>query len=65
MTEVPLPGVLPLTFREHVVGCVFAVGVKVEDALNEMLAEHFWVLLQQHVEQTVFTQTGTQEERKN
>lgn len=30
-----------------------------EDALDEVLAEHFWVLLQQQVEKAVFTQTGT------
>lgn len=28
-----------------------------EDALNEVLAEHFWVLLQQQVEQAVFSET--------
>lgn len=50
----------PLTLRELVVGLVFVVGVEVEDALYEVLAEHFRVLLQQQVEQAVFTQTGTE-----
>lgn len=45
--------------RELVVGLVFAVGVEVEDALNEVLAEHLRVLLEQQVEQAVFTQTET------
>ena len=49
---------LPLTLRELVVGLVFVVGIEVEDALDEVHAEHFWVLLQQQVNQTVFTQTG-------
>lgn len=43
--------------RELVVGLVFGVGVEVEDALDKVLAEHFWVLFQQQVEQAVFTQT--------
>lgn len=34
---------------------MLVVGVEVEDALNEVLAEHFWVLLQQQVQQAVFT----------
>ena len=42
---------------------MFAVGVEVEDALDEVLAEHFWVLLQQQVEKAVFTQTGTGHKR--
>lgn len=50
---------LPLTLRKLVVGLVFVVGVEVEDALNEVLAEHFFVLLQQQMKQTVFTQAGT------
>lgn len=50
---------LPLTLRELVVRLVFVVGIKVEDALDEVHAEHFRVLLQQQVDQTVFTQTGT------
>lgn len=37
---------LPLALRELVVQLMFAVGVKVEDALNEVLAKHFWVFLQ-------------------
>jgi len=41
---------------------VFVVGVEVEDALNEVLAEHFWVLFQQQVEQAVLTQTGTRKQ---
>lgn len=49
--------------RELVVGLVFVIGVEVEDALNEVLAEHFWVLLQKQVEQAVFTQTGTRNRR--
>lgn len=53
-----LKRLLPLTLRKLVVQLVFAVGVEVEDALNEVLAEHFWVLLEQHMEQTVFTQAG-------
>lgn len=44
--------------RELVVGLVLAVGVEVEDALDEVLVQHFWVLLQQQVEKAVFTQTG-------
>lgn len=48
---------LPLGLRELVVRLVFAVGVEVEDALDEVLAEHFWVLLQQQVDEAVFTQT--------
>lgn len=56
-------GFLPLTLRELVVGLVLGVGVEVEDALDEMLAEHFWVLLQQPVQQTVFTQAGTGNDR--
>lgn len=35
-----------------------------EDALDEVLAEHFRVLLQQQVEQAVFTQTGTGNRRR-
>lgn len=46
---------LPVSLRELVVGLVFAVGVEVENALDEVLAEHLWVLLQQQVEQAVFT----------
>lgn len=45
--------------RELVVRLVFTVGIEVENALDEVLAEHFWVLLKQEVEQAVFTQTGT------
>lgn len=49
----------PLTLGELVVGLVFAVGVEVEDALDEVLAEHLRVLLQQQVEEAVLTQTAT------
>lgn len=38
---------LLFTLRELVVGFVFTVGVEVEYALDEVLTEHFWVLLQQ------------------
>lgn len=51
--------ILPLTLREPVVGLVFVVVAEVEDALNKVLAKHFWVVLQQHLDQAVFTQTGT------
>lgn len=36
---------LPLRLIELVVRLVLAEGVEVEDALDEVLAEHFWVLL--------------------
>lgn len=55
--EIKLSGVIPLALGEFVVGLVFCVGVEMEDALNEVLAEHFWVLLQQQVEQAVFSET--------
>lgn len=42
---------------------MLVVGVEVEDALNEVLAEHFWALLQQQVQQTVFTQANTRNSR--
>ena len=48
---------IPLTLRELVVRLVFGVGVEEENTLNEVLAEHFRVLLQQQVEQAVFTET--------
>lgn len=35
---------------------MLAVRVEVEDAFDEVLAEHFWALLQQEVKQAVFTQ---------
>lgn len=60
--EIKLSGVIPLALGEFVVGLVFCVGVEMEDALNEVLAEHFWVLLQQQVEQAVFSET---KRRKN
>lgn len=47
---------LPLTLRELIVGLVLVVGVKVEDALNKVLTEHFGVLLEQQVDEAVFTQ---------
>ena len=40
------------------------VRAEVEDALDEVLAEHFRVLLQQQVEQAVFTQAGTGNRRR-
>ncbi len=49
--------------RELVVGLVFTVGVEVKDALDKMLTEQIRVLLQQQVEQAVFTQTGTGNKR--
>lgn len=55
--EIKLSGVIPLALGEFVVGLVFCVGVEMEDALNEVLAEHFWVLFQQQVEQAVFSET--------
>lgn len=55
--EIKLSGVIPFALGEFVVGLVFCVGVEMEDALNEVLAEHFWVLLQQQVEQAVFSET--------
>lgn len=55
-----LSGNLPLSLRKLVVGLVFVVGVKVEDTLDEVLAEHFWIFLQQQMEQAVFTQTETE-----
>lgn len=55
--EIKLSGVIPLALGGFVVGLVFCVGVEMEDALNEVLAEHFWVLLQQQVEQAVFSET--------
>lgn len=42
---------------------MLVVGVEVEDALNEVLAEHFWALLQQQVQETVFTQANTRNSR--
>lgn len=50
--------VLPLGLRELVVRLVLAVGVEVEDALDEVLAEHFRVLLQQQVDEAVFAQAA-------
>lgn len=53
----------PVVLGELVVGLVFAVGVEVEDALDEVLAEHLRVLLQQQVEEAVLTQTATASRR--
>lgn len=47
----------PLTLSELVVGLVLVVGVEVEDALDEVLAEHLRVLLQQQVKEAVLTQS--------
>ena len=53
-TQIPS---VPVGLREVVVGLVFPVFVEVEDALDEVLAEHGRVLLQQQVDQTELTQT--------
>lgn len=54
---------VPFTLRELVVQRVFVVRVEVEDALNEVLAEHLRVLLEQPMKQAVFTQTATGKEQ--
>lgn len=53
-------GAAPVALGELAVGLVLAVGVEVEDALDEVLAEHLGAVLQQQVQQAVLTQAETQ-----
>ena len=46
---------LPFSLGELVVLAVLVIGVKVDDALNKVLIEHLWVLLQEPIHQTVLT----------
>lgn len=51
----------PVALGELVVGLVLGVGVEVEDGLDEVLAEHLRVVLQQQVQQAVLTQAAAQD----
>lgn len=53
----------PVALGELVVGLVLGVAVEVEDGLDEVLAEHLRVVLQQQVQQAVLTQAAKQDTR--
>lgn len=51
----------PNALGEPVVLLVFLIAIEMEDALNEVLGEHDWILLQQEMHQAELPKAGKEE----